>query len=78
MSYARVAGVNPSSVVADDDVIAVSDNSLPTRPPSVSFQPKYFLPACDVFDALQNADACDVFDVLQNADLQSTDTAWVR
>ena len=66
MSYARVAGENPSSVVADDDVIAVSDNSLPTRPPSVSFQPKYFLPACDVFDALQNAD------------LQSTDTAWVR
>ena len=28
-SYACVAGVNRSSVVADDDVIAVSDNSLP-------------------------------------------------
>ena len=70
--------MNRSSVVADDDVIAVSDNSLPTRPLSVSFQPEYFLPACDVFDALQNADACDVFDVLQNADFQSIDVMWVR
>ena len=58
--------MNRSSVAADDDVIAVSDNSLPTRPLSVSFQPEYFLPACDVFDALQNAD------------LQSTDVTCVQ
>ena len=57
--YAAVAGVNRSSV-------DVSDNSLPTRPLTIFFQPRYFLPACDVFDALSNAD------------LQSTDVSCVK
>ena len=47
-------------------MINVSENSLPTRPLTVSFQPRYFWPACDVFDALSNAD------------LQSTDISCVQ
>ena len=64
-SYADVASVRRTSV-AVDDVINVTDNSLPTRPLTVSFQPRYFLPACDVFEALRNAD------------LQSTDVSCVQ
>ncbi|KAK2546823.1 Zinc finger CCHC domain-containing protein 3 [Acropora cervicornis] len=64
-SYADVASVHRNSV-AVDDVINVSENSLPTRPLTVSFQPRYFLPACDVFDALSSAD------------LQSTDVSCVQ
>ena len=40
-SYADVASVHRNSV-AVDDVINVSENSLPTRPLTVSFQPRYF------------------------------------
>ena len=64
-SYADVAGVHCNSV-AVDDVINVSENSLRTRPLTVSFQPRYFLPAFDVFDALSSAD------------LQSTDVSCVQ
>ena len=64
-SYADVASVHRTSV-AVDDVINVSENSLPTRPLTVSFQPRYVWPACDVFVALSNAD------------LQSTDVSCVQ
>ena len=64
-SYADVASVHRPSV-AVDDVSNVTENSLPTRPLTVSFQPRYFLPACDVFEALSNAD------------LQSTDVSCVQ
>ena len=64
-SYADVASVHRTSV-AVDDVSHVTENSLPTRPLTVSFQPRYFLPACDVFEALSNAD------------LQSTDVSCVQ
>ena len=65
-SYADVAGANRNSVAAVDDVITVSDDSLPTRPLTVSFQPRFFLPVCDVFEALSNAE------------LQSTDVSCVQ
>ena len=52
-SYASATRVNRVL----DDVIPVSgENVLPNRPLTVSFQPRYFLPACDVFEALRNAD----------------------
>ena len=65
-SYAAVAGANRGSLAVNDDVIAVSENCLPTRPLTVSFQPQHFLPACDVFEALSNAE------------LQSTDVSCVQ
>ena len=52
-SYASVTRVNR---VPDDVIPVTGENALPNRPLTVSFQPRYFLPACDVFDALRNAD----------------------
>ena len=65
-SYAAVAGVNCVTSAVDDQVNAVAENSLPTRPLTVSFQPQQFLPACDVFEALSNAE------------LQSTDVSCIQ
>ena len=44
------------SAVPDVDVMSSGQNVLLSRPLSVSFQPRYFLPAGDVFEALSNAD----------------------
>ncbi|XP_044170611.1 uncharacterized protein LOC122954627 [Acropora millepora] len=65
-SYAAVAGVNRVTSAVNDQVNAVAENSLPTRPLTVSFQPQQFLPACDVFEALSNAE------------LQSTDVSCIQ
>ena len=55
-SYASVSRVPVVPVVPDVDVPSSGENVLPCRPLSVSFQPRYFLPAGDVFEALSNAD----------------------
>ena len=55
-SYAAVTRVPDVSTVPDVHVPSTGENALPNRPLSVSFQPRYFLPASDVFDALSNAD----------------------
>ena len=52
-SYASATRV---SRVLDDVIPVTGENVLPNRPLTVSFQPRYFLPACDVFEALHNAD----------------------
>lgn len=52
-SYASATRVNR---VLDDVIPVTGENVLPNRPLTVCFQPRYFLPACDVFEALRNAD----------------------
>ena len=52
-SYASATRVNR---VPDDVLPVTGENVLPNRPLTVSFQPRSFLPACDVFEALRNAE----------------------
>ena len=52
-SYASATRVNR---VPDDVIPVTGENALPNRPLTVSFQPRYLLRGCDIFEALRNAD----------------------